>query len=324
MGREMSSLLRRRCHGDISQWVAVCLAAFGLWGCASPNQLQTPISNFATAATSAATSFTAIDSQGAANLSSLHQAEALTVKRVNAPPDQCAVGDKACRLYYVKSPDTTHKPLYYASLMPKSVAFINGIKDYANALNALEKADATADVQSAYSDAMGAITAVAGALNVPAGVATSAISKPLGSVVGWAYGQYQNHLKNDALKAGIPAADKIIQQAVPILDLELQFAATAQAASLQSDFDAKDSAFLAQPTAANLKAEIQAANALDAALSGKPKAVIDDLAAAHAKLAAAAQNPTSSPADTIGAISTFLQQANNLKQIVASTSSANH
>ena len=206
--------------------------------------------------------------------------------------------------------------MFVASVAPKCVAFINGVRDYANALNQLEKADATADVQSAFSSAMGAVSAVAGALNLPAGAASATLNKPLSATIGWSFGEYQNQIKDEALKSATKAADPVIQQAMPILDAELRLARLAQTSDLEQDFQTKDDAFSHQPTAANLKAEIQSANALDAALSGKQSNLFDSLAVAHSKLAAAIQNPKSDPSESIAAVAAFVQQAQNVEQVI--------
>jgi hypothetical protein len=291
-------------------------ASLLLSGCADTDQFQAPIASFAAAADSSATSFSALDAASAANLTALRQAEALQVKRVAYAGSDCALTSKGCSLYFRQGTGSDPKPVYVASVVPKSVAFINGIRDYANALNQLEKADATADVQSAFSSAMGTVSAVAGALNLPAGEASAMLNKPLSATIGWSFGEYQNQIKDEALKSATKAADPIIQQAMPILDAELRFAREAQTSELEQDVQTKDDAFSHQPTAANLKADVQAANTLDAALSSKPSDLFDSLAVAHSKLAAAIQNPKSNPSGSITAIASFVQQAQNVEQMI--------
>jgi hypothetical protein len=287
-----------------------------LSGCADTNQFQAPIASFAAAADSSATSFSALDSASASNLTALRQAEALQVRRVAYAGSDCALTSKGCSLYFRQGAGSDPKPVYVASVVPKSVAFINAIRDYANALNQLEKANATADVQAAFSSAMGTISEVAGALNLPAGAASAMLNKPLSATIGWSFGEYQNQIKDEALKTATRAADPIIQQAMPILDAELQLAREAQTSELEQDFQTKDDTFSHQPTAATLKAEVQSANALDAALSSKPSDLFDSLAVAHAKLAEAIANPKNDPSGSIIAIGAFVQQAQNVEQMI--------
>jgi hypothetical protein len=205
--------------------------------------------------------------------------------------------------------------------MPKSVAFVNGIRDYAAALDAIEKADSSAAVQGAFESAMGAMAAVAGAVNVPAGAAVTAISKPLTAVAGWWFIQYQNTIKLEALQKATSASQTIITEAVPVLSDELTLANEAQLVSLEANLNSKDQAFSQQPTQANLTAEVDAANALDTAILAKSSSFITTLATAHGKLTSAVQTPSESITDLVAAVTAFAQQAQNVQQIVKATTS---
>lgn len=268
------------------------------------------------ATNSAATSFAALDAASATNLSALRQTEALRGKRVAWASNECSLTSKACSLYFKRPGDPEQRKLYVSSLMPKSVSFVNGVKDYAQALEQLERADAAADVRAAFSEAMGAMSAIAGAVNLPAGGVSTALAKPLSASVGWAFGQYQNELKYEAIRAATKTANPIIQQALPILDAELKFAREAQLAELESNLQEKDDAFSHQANAANLKSEIQAANALNLALSTKPSELFDSMGVAHSKLTAAIANPAENLGSALAAISAFAEQAQTVQQVV--------
>jgi hypothetical protein len=292
----------------------ICLAA--LCGCADPSQFQAPIATFSSASSSAATSFAALDALSAARLTALREAEAVQSGSVTPSQNGCAANWQGCVLQFQKQGSAIYFQVSYNSLMPKSVAFVNGIRDYAAALDAIEKADASAAVQAAFGSAMGAMAAVAGAVNVPAGAAVTAISKPLTAVVGWGFIRYQNTIKLEALQKATSAAQTIITEAVPVLDDELTLANEAQLATLEANWSSKDQAFSEQPTTANLAAEVDAANALDTALLAKSSSLITALASAHGKLTSAVQAPSESITDLAAAITAFAQQAQNVQQIV--------
>ncbi len=200
--------------------MASAIAVLAMCGCVDPGQFQQPIATFASASDTAATSFSTLDSESAAKLSAIEQRKAIALKHVAWSGTECNYDATACTLFI--KPNGVETPIVYTSLMPKSVAFVNGIRDYAKALDDLEKADATAQVQSAFSDALSAAAVVAGVVNVPTGSIAAAVSKPLAATFGWGFKQYQNSLKYNALKRATLAADQIIQDAVPVLDGELR------------------------------------------------------------------------------------------------------
>ncbi len=298
-------------NSRLARLILAC-SVLAIGGCANTSQFGPQIATFSNAATGAAASFTVIDAQGAARYTAISEDAAVKSGRVEAPPGDCQLTSKGCAIVYRNGGQTS--AVYQFSLMPKSVAFMTGVAAYANALNAIEKADASADIEAALNQGLVAISTVAGAMNVPAGAAVSAIQKPLASSVGWAFGQYQNSLKLQALQKATQAAQPIIQEAQPIIDAELQSAATVNIAALKQDFDDKDDAFSRNPTAVTLQAESSSARALNAALALKPQ-IFDALAAAHTELAAIIQNPQVSPEEAASAITTFAQQTQNMEQI---------
>lgn len=298
----------------------ICVAT--LCGCTNPDQFQAPIASFSSASTSAAASFAALDASSAARLTTIREAEAVKSGAVIPATNDCLTNSPHCILQFRKKDDPVFYQVSYNSLMPKSVAFMNGIKDYAAALEAIEKADSSAAVQTAFGNAMSAMASVAGAVNVPAGAAVTAISKPLTAVATWGFGQYQNSIKLEALQKATSAAQSIIAQAVPILNAELAATNDAQLTVLEENFHSKDKAFTDEPTSANLVAEVDAANAFDTALSAKSSNLITALADAHGKLTNAVQKPSESIADLAAAITAFTQQAQNIQQIVKATTAS--
>jgi hypothetical protein len=283
-----------------------------LGGCAETNQFGPPIETFSTASTNAAASFKAIDTQVAAQYTTTSEDAAAKIGRVEPASGDCQLTSKGCVIVYRSGGQTN--AVYASSLMPKSVAFMNGVAAYASALNAIEKADASANVQTALNQGLAAISTMAGVVNAPAAAAISAIQKPLVGAAIWAFGQYQNSLKLQALQTATQAAEPVIQSAKPILVAEIQFAGIANTAALKQDLNDKDDAFSKAPTAKLLQAEIASANALNTALAVKPD-FFGSLAAAHTQLTAAIKNPEVSPADAISAITAFYQQVANVEQV---------
>lgn len=296
-------------------WRNLFLLAFsivGLAGCTDTAQFQQPITTFSSAADSAATSFAALDAASTTNLNAIRANEVLKLGRVGWSPSDCAANSKACRLYF----GSGQTDVYVSSLMPKSVAFVSAIKGYADALDAVEKADASSKVQSAFADSMNAIGSVASAVGMPAGAVAKTIATPLSSVVGWGFLQYQNDIKLEALQKATAAAESVIQAGEPILDHELTLAANAQTDELAKNFQDKDQAFSTSPTAVNLQAEIAAANALNTALTAKTADYFKALATAHSKLADAVRHPGADLSDVIAAVTAFAQQAKNVEDAI--------
>lgn len=294
----------------------IALSILGVCGCADPSAFEQPITSFSTSSASAATSFAAIDVASTANLNALRADAALVTRRVNPGSSECEANSTSCELFYT-DPTTGNTAVYTPSLMPKTVAVVSGIKDYADALVALEKADASSDVQAAFAKSITAASAIAGAVNPAAGVAGNAISTPVSSVGGWIFLQYQNNLKIDALQKATAKADGIIQSVKHIIDDELKSDNDMEVSKLLQALRAKHDAFADAPSADALQAEIAAAKNLNALLSAKAPSFFDSLADAHAKLAAAIANPKIDITQVMADLTALAQQAQNVQKIVS-------
>lgn len=295
--------------------ILILAASLSLGACADTSQFQKPITAFATASASASTAITSLDAAAATGLTGIREKQAIQTGRIGAQNQSCEMDSKNCILVFKKKGANDFSQLAYSSIIPQSVAFVNGVKDYADALDALEKADAQADVQSAFGKGMGAMAVVATAVNQPAGAALAALSTPLTSAAGWGFGQYQNGIKLDALQKATSAADSIIQAAAPTLTAEFDFGNVARLQELKADLDAKEDAFDASPTLNNLNSAIAAANLFDAAVRAQPGSVIASMADAHHKLTLAVAHPDIGFASAVASISALAQQAQNLEQI---------
>lgn len=290
--------------------IVILIASLGLCACADTAQFQQPITAFATASANASTAIAALDTQASAGLTAIGEKRALAARHVDARAQSCTLDSKDCVLVF----DAQGDAVSTTTIIPKSVAFANSLKNYADALNALEKADSTADVQAAFGKGMSTMAALATAFGQPAGAALAALSTPLSGAVGWGFGQYQNQVKLDALQKATATADSIIKDVAPILEAEFDFGQVAKLQELKADLDAKEDAFDAKPTMDNLKAAIAAANLLDAAVRARPGAVVTALVKAHAALTTAVAHPEVGFATVAAEISAVTDQVQKLEQ----------
>jgi hypothetical protein len=282
-------------------------------GCASTSSYQQPISTFATAADKAATAVQALDADATAQLNSLRFQKALSDKRIDK--SGCRPDAKECVLTLVLAGGAAGPEIYTPDLMPKTVALWNGFKDYAAALDALEKADATKDVQDATGKALGSAASVAGSINAIVGTTIAAIKEPVAAVAAYGYGLYQDNRKQAAIARAVQIMDGVIQDGRDKVTVQLKFIQTAKLAALQKTVDDALDGYNAAPNEANLKAAIDAAKVMDATIKAGLPDLYNSLADAHAKLKEAVIDPKADIAATFNALSAFLVQAQNVKDI---------
>jgi hypothetical protein len=285
-------------------WMAVAVA-----GCTSTSTYREPIAGFSAAADKAATAFQALDSDATAQLNGILFQQAAKDKRIQI--SGCTSDSDGCTLTY----GADDVPVYVPDLMPNTVALLNGIRDYADALDDLEKADATKDVEAATGKAVGSAATVAGAVNAIAGTALTSIAEPVGAVVGYGYGLYQDNRKHAAMVRAVTIMDGVIQGGRAEMATKLKLVQTAKLDQLQMAVAATHTAFLAEKTPEALTRAINAAKAMDAVIKAGLPDLYDKLAEAHAKLKDAVTHPDADPAAALNAISAFLTQAQHVKDI---------
>lgn len=282
-------------------------------GCASPDIARKPIADFADATTKAATAFTALNKTGTDALNAYNFDLTITSGQI---PKSTGCTIKADRCTPLITDSGQQIPLVSPSLLPVAVEFMGAAQDYAKALDALEQADSTKAVNEALTNVTSAVTAIATAVDAPAGAAAAILSKPLVSAGSFGFGLYQDSLKLDALQRATEAAEGVFAQAIPVLQKEADHADRAYISQLVTAYDTAHTAFRNSRSKSDLEAEIHAADALDRALKAKSAKMFDAFMAAHSELARVLKNPKTDTTKLIAAIGAFAEQAATVKAAV--------
>lgn len=299
--------------------------AFLAAGCASTSSYQDSIATFAAASDKAATAFRTLDSDATVRLNDLRFHQAADAKTITIPAGNCTTSAQTCTLTFTR--DGKQVPVYRADLMPETVIFMDRIHDYANALDALEKADARKDVEAAFGKVLNTAGALATVAGVPGAAIATAAEKPLSSAAGYVFGKYQDSMKREAFIRATTAVDAIIMEARPIISSQIAGLANAKLKPLaEAASDAQD-AFNQKPSNETLSAAIDATNLMNAGLHAKLPDFYDNLAAAHAKLKAAVSSG-GNIGTAIVAFQDLLQQAQSIKnfadQVIATKTAAHN
>ncbi|GAA0571662.1 hypothetical protein [Rhizomicrobium electricum] len=295
----------------ITKLFPLLLMAVAVAGCTSTSSYREPIATFASAADKAATAFQSLDDDATGQLNGILFQQAAKDKLIQK--SGCTADSDGCTFTLVGANDGV--PVYVPDLMPKTAALLNGIRDYAEALDTLEKADATRDVQAATSKAVGSAAVVAGAVNAIAGTALTSVAEPVGAVVGYGYGLYQDNRKHAAIVRAVTIMDGVIQGGRAEMATKLKLIQTAKLDDLEKAVSTAHTAFLAEKTPDALTRAINAAKAMDAVIKAGLPDLYDKLAEAHAKLKDAVTHPDADPAAVLNALSAFLAQAQRIKDI---------
>jgi hypothetical protein len=116
--------------------------------------------------------------------------------------------------------------------------------------------------------------------------------------------------------------DGVIQDGKKVVTEQLQAIQTARLAQLAPTVSAAQDAFNTDPSAVNLTNAINGANVMDATARAELPKLYETLAEAHAKLTQAINDPKTSSTAVLTALSAFLQQAQNVKDIADQLSTA--
>ncbi len=133
-------------------------------GCASTNRFGTPIETFSTATTAAAASFKAIDTQVAAQYTTINEDAAVKAGRVEAASGECQLTSKACAIVYQKrGADLRRLHLLANAKIGRIYKWCRSLCDCSESI---EKADASANIQTALNQGLAAISTMAGQLTL--------------------------------------------------------------------------------------------------------------------------------------------------------------
>jgi len=307
--------------------LAALVVCFALGACASAQDFQQPIGDFATATSSATTALQSLDQTETANYNALALSEALKDPSLIASRSgDCRLQNSTGCTVVVKPAEAggTPLPLGVKSLVPNSIQIMTVVANYANALKTLSTADSTPAVQDGLGKTLGAAVSVASTINAPMGSLISAIQQPLTQTGVYLFQQYQNAATVDAMRRATTAADPVIQQAMGVLSDE--YIAVQNAAIARASDDYEDKLIAARAPGggeAAINALIASANTFDDELKLRNTNIYAQVATAHQQLTQALQDPDVSLTDAIAQIQVLVQQIKNVQTIAADIQAAN-
>lgn len=293
--------------------------AVGLAACASAaSNFEAPIAQFSAAAAQSADALKALDKSATERLNALAKASAVQDPGAVAPrTDDCRTGSARCIVTVTIGPNRTSPvALSTASLIPNSARVMASLQEYGEALNEIAKADASEQVKDGVARAIGAVMSIAGAFGPVAGSLAENLNKPLTDAVVFAYQQYQESMKLDALRKATQAANPVIADAMAKLAAEAGVAQTSTVARLVTEYNSAFDALDEEPVSpANIDTLIQAASRLDAALTLKTSEVFTRVAAAHAQLTSNLQSEKPSFAGVFATLNGIIVEAKNIRDV---------
>jgi hypothetical protein len=261
--------------------------------------------------------------------------EAFLQREASLTSQGCESGSAECTvLFTFKSgqpsiPALTLTPAQLEPPMENIVALAGDLKAYAGSLKAIAEADAITQIEAAVDATTGKLKKlvdttvdVAKQLNKSsATIATAADvdwSAPVSEAVKWAFGQYVQAAKTDALQAATKAAKAPVADSVAIYKEADQVARDSQKANLAQDVTETRAALSAPGgrTAANYDKYMRAVSMYQGFASQRPGSIADKLGAAHGKLAEALDGKPKSLSDAWRLIEQALSEAQSLQKVV--------
>ena len=309
---------------SFTRWVALA-ACLALGACASPQNFQQPIGDFATATASASTALQTLDQTATANYNAVELAAALKdPSKIGSKSGDCRLTSIDCTVVVnADQPGGAALPLHVKSLVPNSVQVMTVVADYANGLKTLAAADSTPAVQDGLGKTLGAAVSIATTVNAPTGTLIGAIQQPLTDTGVYLFQQYQNAATVAALRRATTAADPVIKDAMGLLSDEYIAVQNAAIARASDDYELKLIAARAPGGGeAAIDALVTSANTFDDELRLKNTNIYAQVATAHTTLKDALQNPDVSLTDAISQIQVLVQQIKNVQAIVADIQAA--
>jgi hypothetical protein len=302
--------------GRIPRAFLLLATTLALAGCATSLATTAAIQGFAEATTAASEGLQALDESAAARLAVVQRESVLERPvRVRAEEDSCLATSARCALVYRKTRDSTPVAFAPASLIPQQREIMQTIAAYADALVAMQEADATKEMNAAIDSASGSIARL-GALAPPHGLALAAAAPAIGRAAKLAFSLWQEHVKRKATREAVDAMDPVLQEAARLMSDTARFASLPSKRVLADAYDAAEEKLRdGSATKGELDAYVKAARSLDAVLSIDDRAVFVQLGKAHAALREALTDPKVDFATAVQAIQAFASRANELLEI---------
>jgi hypothetical protein len=257
--------------------------------------------------------------------------EAVLSREASLLPTGCRSDSIECTVKFVYKDSTLSlTPAQLDPPMQNIVALAGDLKGYAGALKAISDSDAISKIEAAVDETSGKLKKlvdttgeVAKRLNVSAATVARATevdwSAPVSQSVKWAFGQYVQAAKVDALRTATQAAKEPVTDWVNIYRQADTAVRDSQKARLAQDITVARATLSASGgrTRSNYDEYMQTISVYQAFLAQKPGAIADKLGAAHAKLSEALDGKPRSLSDAWRFMEQAVAEAQSLQKIVA-------
>lgn len=262
------------------------VVALAVAACSNASDFGSAMSSFSAATDKAKSALESYDKAAAARVTDLRRNEAVAKPvGVRIVDGDCYTDSVRCRVVYLaRQDDPDPKQLTLNTLAPEHLAAMREIALYGKALKAMAEADATAEVKAAVDQATAATTALASIALPTAAPAIGVFAVPVGQAFVWAFGQYQEQMKLNALRFATQQMEPTMRDAVAKFGQLGRYLGNSDRIRLERDLQQKEVAFERLRTRAALDAYLASAQQLDDALSLNPRAVFDDMGKAHSAL----------------------------------------
>lgn len=295
----------------MKQVLLVVAIALTLGACSNASEFTPSIKRFAAATEKAETGFAELD-QAAAKRATERRRQLALANPARIQRDGCRHGDRKCELQMLE--DGKPIPLQVATFAREQRQAFEAITAYAKALESVATADATKEVKAATDQAAVAITALAAV--VPGAAPAAPFVMPIGRLVTWVYGQYQEYIKLDALRHATGEMQPVMEQATRIFRTTAETAAEREQVGARAPFDASFDSFrdpnVKGDKAAALELLMARRAGLHAAMTLRPDDVFIAMNEAHSSLTEALRQDDITVADAAKKLQSFAAQAEAL------------
>lgn len=293
-----------------------------LAGCSTADYTQ-PINTFAEATTAAESALTQLDRMATDEYTAFLSQRARTdfTVAVLAKQGECDLDASRCRIFIIDPNDRDNaQPFPPEPLLGNMVVLMGGTRAYAQNLAALVADDSAAKAEAHVNAALGSVERLATTVNTLDAKGTKTIpsfATPVGAAVNWVLGQYAEKVKLAGLRSATAEADPVIARVAALFAQSATFGSKLQREGLTRRIQARIDAFqVDRGNEAALTAAVDAAKTYDNFLQSQPGETFQSMAASHAALTAALNNPDASWPQVIARIQGFAADAKRLAKVV--------
>jgi hypothetical protein len=300
--------------------LAVALAV-ALAGCSTASDHTAAIKKFADATASAKDAIQAYDSAATQRMTTIVRTAAVKQMKDGKGPgyfideNDCGTRSDKCEAKYKKSKTDEGTPLTYKHIIPEHIKAAQAIADYAAALKEVTEADARPQVKAALDQASAATAALANVVQAGSGDAVKPFTGATANLLAWAYGEYQEQVKINALREATSKMNPHVRDAADEFAKVAKLADLAgRAAQAQAVEEAK-AAVDASKSIYDMNTLATRVDQFDRELKTPPAGVFIDIADAHQKLTDALVKGPESLKDIYDAINRLAAKAEELQAI---------